>query len=432
MLLEQLCDWSESTHIRSPLSLSLSPLTGLDPSTVSLSSVGIFNPSLTFLTMADSMQTEEQESPEVAEPQEQDETPKPEAQFNGVLVLTLLDKVMGMVDKIQTSQQQLEQRHLEMENAVFNIQNELSKLTKSQANTSNSVDKMLEKIRKVNVNVKTIKHNMEKQGAQIKKLETNEATLLKRNNFKVMIYQDETPMPAKLSLSKSVKEHMKAPEETAEGKELETNENHPEGETISLSSDEEVELEVIEEETTAVRLKRSSMKRMDDFKKAFSKVSVEKARQQTRENLQKTRLRTKESMEKTRQVTRENLQKTKHTFEKKINKLGNKIVTQERREKMKDSRARLKKSFTPDHQKTARCRTTVYKIPPFTFWVKKMRDGDVVVQEVEMMEGQGEDHMIEDEDNTELLIEEIPEESLEEDRDSEETELLLLQKRGIE
>eukprot|EP00061_Rhincodon_typus_P018675 g47938.t1 len=140
--------------------------------------------------MADSMQTEEQENPEVPEPQEQDETtPKQEPQFNGVLVLTLLDKVMGMVDKIQTSQQQLEQRHLEMETAVYHIQNELSKLTKSHATASNSVDKMLEKIRKVNVNVKTIKYNMEKQGAQIKKLEANEATLLKRNNFKVMIYQ---------------------------------------------------------------------------------------------------------------------------------------------------------------------------------------------------------------------------------------------------
>ncbi|XP_067869525.1 caveolae-associated protein 1b [Heterodontus francisci] len=382
--------------------------------------------------MADSMQTEEQESPEVPEPQEHDESPKQEAQFNGVLVLTLLDKVMGMVNQIQTSQQQLEQRHLEMETAVFSIQSELSKLTKSHATTSNSVDKMLEKIRKVSVNVKTIKHNMEKQGAQIKKLEANEATLLKRNNFKVMIYQDETPMPAKLSLGKSVKEHMKAPEECDVGRELVTNENRPEGETISLSSDEEVELEVIEEETTAVRLKRSSMRRMDDFKKAFSKESVEKAKQRTKDNLQKTRLRTKENMERTRQATKENLQKTKHTFEKKMNKLGNKIVTQERREKLKDSRAKLKKSFTPDHQRTARCRTTVYRIPPFTFYVKKMRDGDVVVQEVEMMEGQGEEHMIENEDNTELLIEEIPEESLEEDRDSEETELLLLQKREIE
>ncbi|GCC29671.1 caveolae-associated protein 1b [Chiloscyllium punctatum] len=383
--------------------------------------------------MADSMQTEEQESPEVPEPQEQDETtPKQEPQFNGVLVLSLLDKVMGMVDKIQTSQQQLEQRHLEMETAVYHIQNELSKLTKSHANASNSVDKMLEKIRKVNVNVKTIKYSMEKQGAQIKKLEANEATLLKRNNFKVMIYQDETPMPARLSLSKSVKEHMKAPEGSEEGRELAINENHPEGEAISLSSDEEVELEVIEEETTAVRLKKSSMKRVDEFKKAFSKESVEKAKQRTRDNLLKTKMKTKQNMERTRQATRENLQKTKHNFEKKMNKLGNKIVTQERREKLRDSRARLKKSFTPDHQKTARCRTTVYRIPPFTFWVKKMRDGDVVVQEVEMMEGQGEEHMTENEDNTELLIEEIPEESLEEDRDSEETELLLLQKRGVE
>lgn len=375
-------------------------------------------------------QEREQESPEPPEPQKQDESSKSEPQFNGVLVLTLLDKVVGMVDQIQNSQQQLEQRHQEMENAVFSIQSELSKLTKSHTTSGNSVNKMLEKIRKVSVNVKTIKHNMEKQATQIKKLESNEAVLLKRNNFKVMVYRDETPMPVKLSLGKSVKESLKAPEESEAGKELVTNEGKPEGDNISLSSDEEVELEVIEEETTAVRVKKTSMKRMEDFKKAFSKESMEKAKQRTRDNLQKTRLRTRESVEKTRAATRENLEKTRHTLEKKMNKIGNKIVTQERKEKMKDSRSRLRKSFSPNHQKTARCRTTVYRIPPFTFLVKKMRDGDVVVQEVEMMESQGDEHIVEDEDNTDLLIEEIHEESLEDDADTE-TEHLL-QKRRIE
>ncbi|XP_069763358.1 caveolae-associated protein 1-like [Narcine bancroftii] len=390
--------------------------------------------------MADTLQAEEQEleqeqeqeqaSPEVPMSQKEDESPKLEPQFNGVLVLTLLDKVVGMVDQIQTSQQQLERRHLEMENAVFTIQNELSKLTKSHATSSNSVTKMLEKIRKVSVNVKTIKHNMEKQAAQIKKLETNEAVLLKRNNFKVMIYQDETPMPAKLSLGKSVKESLKEPEESEQGKELVSNEEKPEGENISLSSDEEIELEIIEEETTAVRLKKSSMKRMDNIKKAFSKETMEKAKQRTKENLQQTRLRTKQNMERTKQMTKENLEKTKHTLEKKMNKLGNKIVTQEQKEKLRDSRSRLRKSFTPNHQKLPRSRTTVYRIPPFTFWVKKMRDGDVVVQEVEMIEGPGEEHIIEDEDNTDLLIEEIHDESLEDDGDLESE--LLLQKRSIE
>uniref|UniRef100_A0A672YRS0 Uncharacterized protein n=1 Tax=Sphaeramia orbicularis TaxID=375764 RepID=A0A672YRS0_9TELE len=69
------------------------------------------------------------------------------------------------------------------------IQGELIKLAKSHSTTSNSVNKMMEKVRKVSVNVKTVRANLEKQGGQIKKLENNEAELLKRRNFKVMIYQ---------------------------------------------------------------------------------------------------------------------------------------------------------------------------------------------------------------------------------------------------
>ncbi|KAM5135638.1 caveolae-associated protein 1 [Mantella aurantiaca] len=309
-------------------------------------------------------------------------------QMNGVLVLSLLDKIIGAVDQIQLTQTQLEARQQEMESAVSGIQGELTKLTKSHATTSNTAGKLLEKVRKVSVNVKTVRHNLERQQAQIKKLESNESELLRRRNFKVMIYQDEVKLPAKLSISKSLKDTEK---EDIEG-EVQENENK-EGETdhIQLSSDEEVEVEEIIEVSRAERIKKSGMRKVDDIKKAFSKEKMEKTKVKTKENLEKTK---------------QNLEKTRHNIEKKMTKFGTKIVTNERREKMKTSKEKFKKSFTPDHPVYARSKTAVYKVPPFTFYVKKIREGEVEVQATEMVEvgGDGE----EEEEGTELLRGESP------------------------
>lgn len=121
--------------------------------------------------------------------EDKDEVLRLDPQVNGVMVLSLLDKIIGAVDQIQQTQSGLEARQQEMERSVTSIQGELTKLAKSHSTTSNSVNKMMEKVRKVSVNVKTVRATLEKQGGQIKKLENNEAELLKRRNFKVMIYQ---------------------------------------------------------------------------------------------------------------------------------------------------------------------------------------------------------------------------------------------------
>lgn len=327
--------------------------------------------------------SEEQVPAETTEPTEP-EPIKPD-QINGVMVLTLLDKIIGAVDQIQLTQAQLEERQQEMESAVTSIQGELTKLAKNHTTTSNTVNKMLEKVRKVSVNVKTVRQNLEKQAGQIKKLEVNESELLRRRNFKVMIYQDEVKLPSKLSISKSLKDAEKQEEECDEN----VNEEHAEEEQrIQLSSDEEVEIEEIIEESRAERIKKTGMKRVDDIKKAFSKEKMEKTKVKTKENLEKTK---------------QNIEKTRVTLEKKMNKLGTKIVTAERREKMKTSRDKLKKSFTPDHPVYARSKTAVYKVPPFTFYVKKIRDGEVEVQATEMVEVGGEEG-----ENTELLRRESP------------------------
>lgn len=114
---------------------------------------------------------------------------KSEAQMNGVMILSLLDKIIGVVDQIQQTQNGLESRQEAMEKSVSTIQGELAKLSKNHVDTANTVNKMLEKVRKVSVNVKTVRSNLEKQAGQIKKLESNESELLKRRNFKVLIYQ---------------------------------------------------------------------------------------------------------------------------------------------------------------------------------------------------------------------------------------------------
>lgn len=354
--------------------------------------------------------------------EDKDEVVKLDPQVNGVMVLSLLDKIIGAVDQIQQTQTGLEVRQQEMERSVTSIQGELTKLAKSHNTTSNSVNKMMEKVRKVSVNVKTVRATLEKQGGQIKKLESNEAELLKRRNFKVMIYQDEVKVPSKLNISKSMKvsesvsgsrggsllELKEAVEEPGEegGEGEKADKPH-----VDLSSDEEgVEIEETIEESRAERIKRSSLQRVQTLKTVFSrekmdktraktkenlektrqktKENLEKTKQKTKENLEKTRQKTKENLEKTKQKTKENLEKTRHNIEKKMGKLGTRMsVNPERKQKIQTSRDKMKKAFTPDHVVYARSKTAVYKVPPFTFHVKKIREGAVeVVQGTEMVE----------------------------------------------
>ncbi|KAM6905550.1 caveolae-associated protein 1 [Xenentodon cancila] len=306
---------------------------------------------------------------------------KSEAQMNGVMVLSLLDKIIGVVDNIQQTQNGLEARQEAMEKSVSTIQGELAKLSKNHIDTANTVNKMLDKVRKVSVNVKTVRSNLERQAGQIKKLESNEKELLKRRNFKVLIYQDQ------VKVSKEAKTKT-----TAEGNQVEGLEQIPEeGQEAlkaDLNSDEEVEIEEIIEESRTKRLQRTTKQQMDNIKKAFSKEQMEKTKVKTRENLEKTKQRTRENLEKTRQKTRDNLEKTKHNLEKKIGKLGTRMTpNQERRMKIRSSRDKMKKSLTPDHTVYARSKTTVYRVPPFTFHVKKIREGEEeVVQNTEMVE----------------------------------------------
>lgn len=120
--------------------------------------------------------------------------------------------------------------------------------------------------------------------------------------------------------------------------------------SISLSSDEEslpVHLEgedilVGDEamgtsrtyERRADKFKRSSLKKVDSLKKAFSRTSIEK----------------------------------------KVNQITTRIVPPEKREK-------IMKSLTPNHPKSPTAKSSSFKVSPMTFNVKKVRDGETPTQE---------------------------------------------------
>lgn len=111
------------------------------------------------------------------------------SQVNAITVLTLLDKLVNMLDSVQEKQQKMEHRQIELEGSVKGIQSDLSKLCKHHTSTSNTVAKLLEKSRKVSAHTREVRDRMDRQCAQVKRLEHNHAQLLRRNHFKVLIFQ---------------------------------------------------------------------------------------------------------------------------------------------------------------------------------------------------------------------------------------------------
>ncbi|NWJ04988.1 CAVN4 protein, partial [Crypturellus undulatus] len=220
-------------------------------------------------------------------------TDNEEEQDAAYTIVTVLDKVANIVDSVQASQKRIEERHREMENAIKTIQIDILKLAQAHGNTGYTVNKLLEKTRKVSSTVKEVRTRVERQSANVRKVEAKQEEMLKKNKFRVVIYQEETECPSSLSVIK----------ERTRGENLEDDFFPPD----DLSSDEEYYIE----ESKATHFKKSGMRRIDDIKKAFS---------------------------------RENIQKTRQNFRKKVNRLRTRIVTPERRERIRQSGERLKQS----------------------------------------------------------------------------------------
>ncbi|XP_072452798.1 caveolae-associated protein 4 [Notamacropus eugenii] len=222
--------------------------------------------------------------------------PIDEDQDAALTIVTVLDKVATIIDSVQESQKRIEERHRTMENTIKSVQIDMLKLSQAHSNTGYIVNKLFEKTRKVSAHVKEIKARVEKHNLNVKKVETKQEEMLRKNKFRVVIFQEEVQCPTSLSV---VKEKSLL-ENTQEEEELCLPDD--------LSSDEEYE---IEEESRATQFKKSGKKQIDNIKKAFSK---------------------------------ESMQKTRQNFDKKVDRIRTRIVTPERRERIRQSGERLRQS----------------------------------------------------------------------------------------
>ncbi|XP_061109523.1 caveolae-associated protein 4a [Conger conger] len=220
--------------------------------------------------------------------------------ISALTILSLLERVAGIIDNVQAGQQRMEERQLELEGNIKTIQGDVLKLVKDHSTTSGVVEKLLQKTRKVSANVKDVRGRVEKQHVRVKKVETTQDELLTRNRFRVVIYQGETEVPS-LAVTKVPKGSGLA------GVEVEPDTYEA---PLDLSSDEEY-MVVEEADSKAARLKKSGLKGIENIKAAF---------------------------------TRESMTKTKDNIGTKFNHLGERIVPPERREKIHQAGERLKHS----------------------------------------------------------------------------------------
>ncbi|XP_075870088.1 caveolae-associated protein 2a isoform X2 [Nelusetta ayraudi] len=283
-------------------------------------------------------------------------SPIERGQVSAITVVALLDKLVNMMEAVQDNQQRMEQRQADLEGAVRVVQGDVTRLSKTHVGTSNSVNKLLERSRKVSDHLKGVRERLDKQGVQVKKLEANHSHLLKRNHFKVLIFQEDNEIPSTVMVKDSLRtplpsqydaeSTMVAPSVTgsADGCRDETLQ------TVSLSSDEDgsfavhhVDDDELGEEAGASfkverrsdKFKRDSLKKVDSIRKAFSRRSIEK----------------------------------------KVNQITTKIVPPEKREK-------IKKSLTPNHPKSPSSKTSHFMVPPMVFKVKKVRDGETPTPDI--------------------------------------------------
>uniref|UniRef100_A0A8C9FHW2 Caveolae associated protein 2 n=1 Tax=Pavo cristatus TaxID=9049 RepID=A0A8C9FHW2_PAVCR len=253
-------------------------------------------------------------------------------QVNALTVLALLEKLVSMLESVEGQQRQMEQRQRGLEGAVKGIQGDLGKLCRSHGATGAAVEKLLEKSQKVCAHTRAVRERLERQCAQVRRLEQHHAQLLRRDRFKVLIFQEENEIPASVFAKEPIPS-------ITEGKEEPVDENKTLEETlhtVELSSEDDVHHEddagdsadEKAEESRAEKIKRTSLKKVDSLKKAFSRQNIEK----------------------------------------KMNKISTKIVSPERREK-------IKKSLTVHHQKSSSSKSSPFKVP-LTFNVKKSREGE--------------------------------------------------------
>ncbi|XP_060920389.1 caveolae-associated protein 4b [Labrus mixtus] len=221
-------------------------------------------------------------------------------------IMALLERVAGLMDTVQTTQQRMEERQLELESTVKTIQADVVKLTNDHANTSSTVDRLLEKTRKVSRHIKDVRVRVENQNVRVKKVEATQGDLLAKNKFRVVIYQGDQEV-------KSVAPGNEPAESSGAGGAGARAEVEPDKFELPPESDEEYMVVEEADSSSAGRVKKTGLSRIESFKATFSK---------------------------------ENMSKTRENLGTKVNRFGERIVTAERREKIRQSGERLKDTIS--------------------------------------------------------------------------------------
>lgn len=277
----------------------------------------------------------------------------PAGQVSAITVVALLDKLVAMIESVQENQQRMEKKQAELEGAVRVVQGDVTRLTKSHMSTANSVAKLLERSRKTGINVKEVRERLDRQSSQVKHLEANHAHLLKRNHFKVLIFQEDHEIPATLLTKEglaSLSQDDTIPSAPTPLTDL--NRSHEEGlQTINLSSDEE------EEKGASSLLAEGGTESLTDLhEESLPDLGSERLERSRVDKFKRSSLKKVDSLKKA--LSRSNI-------EKQINK----FVPPEQRQK-------IKKSFTPNHPKSPTSKSSSFRVNPMTFNTKKVRDGD--------------------------------------------------------
>ncbi|XP_038303715.1 caveolae-associated protein 2 isoform X1 [Canis lupus familiaris] len=256
------------------------------------------------------------------------------AQVSAVTVLALLDQLAGMLDAVRRGQRDLGRRQAGLEGSVGRVRGDLGDLCARQAATDGAVAGLLRQARGLSAQAQAVRERVERRGAQVARLQHQHARLLARRRFRVLVFQEENEIPAGVFVKEPASRPAEGEEELAEDNQSLEETLH----TVDLSSgddsphDEEALQDSSEEameESRAEKMKRSGLQKVDSLKKAFSRQNIEK----------------------------------------KMNKLGTKIVSVERREK-------IKKSLASNHQKISSGKRSPFKVSPLTFVRKKVREGE--------------------------------------------------------
>ncbi|XP_063079556.1 caveolae-associated protein 4a-like [Engraulis encrasicolus] len=220
-------------------------------------------------------------------------------------VLALLERVSGVLEGVQSSQARMQEQQVALEGQVSAMRDQVTQLGSEHAQTAATVQKLLAKSRRVSAHVKEVKTRVDKQNTRVRKVETSQDELLTRNRFRVVIFQGDTELPS-VAVTKTPKGAGLA------GVDTEPDEYDP---PADLSSDDDYHTEEVESGTRGARLRAGLRARMLA----------------------------------TRQRTRENLSKTGATLKQggaalggRVKVLGDKVMPEERRQRIRDGGTRLK------------------------------------------------------------------------------------------